>query len=190
MPGAFIVNCAISPMVSLKNWPYYQGGGLGGSAAYALLMGKDSVKSELDMGVGWQDPAIIKETGLCAWQSGSLPVLEMKKTPNFLRGKMGLLWTGSDHYTPSKTDLKRDYDLIRIAGELATSGVYNNNLYKIAQAVDLSYNVQLGEGMEPLPDIACLAKKYCGGGWGGYALYLFENRIDSIIPIEPFINDK
>jgi len=28
--------------------------------------------------------------------------------------------------------------------------------------------------MAALPDIAdCLARKYCGGGYGGYALYLF-----------------
>eukprot|EP00878_Enallax_costatus_P038545 GHUV01043857.1.p1 GENE.GHUV01043857.1~~GHUV01043857.1.p1 ORF type:complete len:233 (+),score=40.39 GHUV01043857.1:930-1628(+) len=58
-PGAYIVNCAVSPLVSLggagsKEWPYHIGGGLGGSAAHALLSGKDSVQSELDLGVGWQ----------------------------------------------------------------------------------------------------------------------------------------
>lgn len=57
--GAYIVNCAISPLVSLgepgsKEWPYHIGAGLGGSAAHALLSGKDSVQSELDLGVGWQ----------------------------------------------------------------------------------------------------------------------------------------
>ena len=37
------------------------------------------------------------------------------------------------------------------------------------------YQTQLDEGMEPLPVIAgALAHKYCGGGYGGYALYLFE----------------
>ena len=31
--GAFIVNCAISPMVSLRDWNYEQRSGLGGSGA-------------------------------------------------------------------------------------------------------------------------------------------------------------
>ncbi len=34
---AYIVNCAISPLVSLVDWQFEIGGGLGGSAAYALL---------------------------------------------------------------------------------------------------------------------------------------------------------
>jgi len=54
------------------------GAGLGGSAAHALLNGKDPVQSELDLGVGWQDPAVIRETGLCVWRSGSKPVLDFK----------------------------------------------------------------------------------------------------------------
>jgi cytidyltransferase-like protein len=57
--GGFIVNCAISPMVSLTNWCYEQKSGLGGSGAWALLNGHDGVESELNLGVGWQDPAII-----------------------------------------------------------------------------------------------------------------------------------
>ena len=191
IPGAFIVNCAISPLVSLTNWPYECGSGLGGSAAYSLLMGNNSIQSELDMGVGWQDPAIIKETGLCVWQSGPLPAIEIKKNPDFLQGKMGLLWTGKNHHTPSNTDRERDYILIKQAGDLARLGVQNSNLYKIGQAVDMSYSAQLDEGMEPLPNLEhSIAKKYCGGGWGGYALYLFEKRDNTnILPIEPFIND-
>ena len=189
IPGAFIVNCAISPLVSLHHWPFYQGGGLGGSAAYALLMGKDSVQSELDLGVGWQDPAIIKETGLCVWQSGTSPVLDMKKNPDFLKNKMGLFWTGKDHYTPSKTDLPRNYDIIKQAGDIAASGVFNSDINKIKKAIQLNYSTQLDEGMEPLPEMdGAIAKKYCGGGWGGYALYLFYDRINTnVIPIEPYI---
>jgi len=187
IPGAFIVNCAISPLVSLKHWPYHQGGGLGGSAAYAMLIGKDSVKSELDMGVGWQDPAVIKETGLCVWQSGVEPVLDIKKNPSFLQGKMGLLWLGQEHHTPSNVDRKRNYDTIKLAGDLAAIAVDDNDLYKLAQAVNMSYTAQLEEGMKKLPDMNCLAKKYCGGGWGGYALYLFENRTNEVFPIEPYM---
>jgi hypothetical protein len=36
------------------------------------------VQSELDLGVGWQDPAVIRETGLCVWHSGPAPVLDFK----------------------------------------------------------------------------------------------------------------
>lgn len=63
--GGFVVNCAISPMVSLRAWPYERNAGLGGSGAWALLSGRDGVTSELDLGVGWQDPAVIRETGWC-----------------------------------------------------------------------------------------------------------------------------
>ena len=63
-PGAHIVNCAISPLVSLHDWPYRPQAGLGGSGAYAMLRGNDGVRSELNLGVGWQDPAVIAETGL------------------------------------------------------------------------------------------------------------------------------
>ncbi len=55
-PGAYIVNCAISPFVSLDHWPYELRAGLGGSGAWAMLQGRDPVQSELDLGVGWQDP--------------------------------------------------------------------------------------------------------------------------------------
>jgi hypothetical protein len=188
IPGAFIVNCAISPLVSLRQWPYHQGGGLGGSAAYSLLMGKDSIKSELNMGVGWQDPAIIKETGLCVWQSGNTPILAFKRNPDLLKNKMGLIWTGNSHFTPSKTDLSRNYEMIKNAGNIAACGVYNNDLNKIAEGINLSYATQLDEGMQSLPELnGAIAKKYCGGGWGGYALYLFNNRTNNVTPIEPYI---
>jgi cytidyltransferase-like protein len=98
--GAFVVNCAISPTVSLRDWPYNRNAGLGGSGAWALLNGKDGVASELGLGVGWQDPAIISETGLCVWRSGPRPELELKHNGAFLRGRLALFWTGTDHDTP------------------------------------------------------------------------------------------
>lgn len=71
-PGAFIVNCAIAPLVSLGAWPYRLGGGLGGSGAHALLSGRDGVAAELELGVGWQ----VLERGLRAlaglWQCWEL----------------------------------------------------------------------------------------------------------------------
>ncbi|MDB4404536.1 hypothetical protein N9154_04305, partial [Akkermansiaceae bacterium] len=49
----------------------------------------------------------------------------------------------------------------------------------IAKAVGLSYQVQLAEKMDPLPEIeGSIARKYCGGGHGGYALYLFAKKED------------
>ena len=33
-----------------------------------FYQGRSSVQSELDLGVGWQDPSVIQETGLCVWK--------------------------------------------------------------------------------------------------------------------------
>ena len=89
--GSYVVNCAITPMVSLCEWPYEKRSGLGGSGAWAMLEGRDPVASELALGVGWQDPAVIAETGLCVWRSGSSPVLDVKGTGDFLEGRMAIL---------------------------------------------------------------------------------------------------
>ncbi len=110
--GAFIVNCAIAPTVSLRAWPYERNAGLGGSGAWALLNGKDGIGSELDLGVGWQDPAVIAETGLCVWRSGPRPVLDVKSSGEFLRGRMALYWTGVPHDTPAIVAGARDYEAI------------------------------------------------------------------------------
>ncbi|WIA16414.1 hypothetical protein OEZ85_013106 [Tetradesmus obliquus] len=199
--GAFIVNCAVGPLVSLNDWQYEVGGGLGGSAAHALLCGKNSVQSELDLGVGWQDPAVIQETGLCVWRSGAIPQLDFKSSGSFLQGKLALLWTGKPHVTYEKTDLQRDYDLIQQAGSMARQAVLpeQESVEALAAAVAVSYKMQLQEGMEELPSATEhgeLAKKYCGGGWGGYALYMFgsQQRRDAFVQgtqgarsIEPYL---
>jgi len=205
--GAHIVNCAISPTVSLRHWPYERNAGLGGSAAWAMLNGRDGVLSELGLGVGWQDPAVVVETGLCVWKSGPRPELELKVGGNFLRGRMALYWTGSGHCTPDVAGRARDYDGIARAGEMARAGVWESSVDKIAAGVRESYRVQRGEGMAPLPGdpaatagaelagCAPLAWKYCGGGHGGYAVYLFREpaqrdaacRIANFRPIEPYV---
>jgi hypothetical protein len=175
-PGAHIVNCAISPLVSLDNWPYEKMSGLGGSGAWALLNGHDSVASELDLGVGWQDPAVIRETGLCVWRSGQRPELSFKTDGAMLVGRMALLWTGGKHNTPGNVNKPRNYDLISRAGNQAARAVQAADLVALAGAVDISYQAQLDEGMSPLPDVPdSLARKYCGGGWGGYALVIFRD---------------
>ena len=116
--GAYVVNCTISPTVSLRSWPYERNAGLGGSGAWAMLNGKDGVTAELGLGVGWQDPAIIAETGLCVWRSGPRPALELKTSGDFLRGRMALYWTGIQHSTPGVADQQRDFDGIeRAAGD-------------------------------------------------------------------------
>ena len=67
---------------------------------------------------------------------------------------------------------------------------------RVARAVSMSYDVQRDEGMEQLPDISgSLCRKYCGGGWGGYALYLFPDRVqrdalttqENHLPVEPYV---
>ena len=195
--GAFIVNCAISPLVSLTNWGYEQQSGLGGSGAWALLNGNDGVESELNLGVGWQDPAVIRETGLCVWRSGAKPVLHFKRNGDFLRGHMAIHYTDIPHDTPATADNLRNYDLIEQAGACAKDAVFEASLSTLGTALDLSYKAQLQEGMHELSDApGCLGRKYLGGGWGGYALYLFEQSEDrdSFVasancnrPIEPYI---
>ncbi|KAF5838627.1 cytidyltransferase-related domain-containing protein [Dunaliella salina] len=175
-PNAYIVNCAISPLVTLDSWPYNTGAGLGGSAAHALLNGKCGVASELDLGVGWQDPAVISQTGLCVWRSGNRPELDFKTQGDFLRGRLALLWTGRSHTTYEFTDMKRDLSLIEAAGVAARQAVMpgQESVEKLADAINMSYKVQLDEGMQALESHGALAQKYCGGGFGGYALYLFK----------------
>lgn len=180
--GAYIVNCSISPTVSLREWPYERNAGLGGSGAWALLNGKDSVDAELDLGVGWQDPAVISETGLCVWRSGPRPELEFKSSADFLRGRMALFWTGNSHDTPKVVSNSRDLDAIARAGQAARDAAWASSLEGLAGAVRQSYAAQLAEGMTALAGsvggVTALAVKYCGGGFGGYALYLCASQSD------------
>jgi len=195
-PDGYIVNCAISPTVSLRSWGYERNAGLGGSGAWAMLNGRDGVGSELDLGVGWQDPAVISEGGLCVWRSGPRPALDIKTDGAMLRGRMALFWSGRQHSTPDIAASPRDYDAIVRAGAAAREAVWRNDFRALAAAVTLSYAVQRAEGMDALiEDVrgAC-AWKYCGGGFGGYAVYLFDDQASrdaacargDFRPIEPF----
>lgn len=195
-PGDFIVNCAISPLVSLREWPFEKQAGLGGSGAWALLNGRDGVDSEIDLGVGWQDPAVIRETGLCVWRSGHSPVLDFKHNGDFLTGRMAIFWTGHPHDTPGAAELPRDYDLIARSSHIAREGVLRADIALLASAMNLYHEAQLAEGMDPLPKLAgALGAKYCGGGHGGYALYLFPSETEraaalanhpALRPVEPY----
>lgn len=177
--GAFVVNCAVSPLVSLQEWPFEKQAGLGGSGAWALINGKDAIDAELDLGVGWQDPAVIRETGLCVWRSGKEPVLDFKQNGDFLDGKMAIYWTGKAHDTPGSANITRDYDKIAASSVVARKGVLEADVSILGEGVKLFYEAQLEEGMDKLPDISgAIAKKYCGGGHGGYALYLFSDPSD------------
>ncbi|GMH80497.1 hypothetical protein TL16_g08569 [Triparma laevis f. inornata] len=205
--GGFIVNCSVSPLVSLSDWPYNLRGGLGGSGAWAMLQGSGSdnqlgaaVDKELALGVGWQDPAIISETGLVVWKSGVVPGLEVKVDPTaMLEGKMAIYWTGDPHDTPATAKLEKDLDAIETAGKKARDAVWASDYSMLCEAVNMSYKVQLGEGMNDLvaspAGINVKAKKYLGGGFGGYALFLFDSKEerDKIIEhdgfrsVEPYI---
>jgi cytidyltransferase-like protein len=198
--GSYIVNCTISPLVSLDNWPYHIGGGLGGSAAKSILDMRNGMRAELTMGVGWQDPAVIEETGLCVWRSGEKPVLEAKFNPDWLNGKMAIFWTGSSHYCPDLLTKERNYFGISVNSYEAFRSVHERNLNSLANTINMSYKIQIQEGMESLPNIHySIAKKYLGGGHGGYALYLFRSTIDrdsavaknsGMMSIEPYIKDR
>lgn len=187
-PGAYIVNCAISPTVSLTHWPYQKNAGLGGSGAWALLNGRSGVQDEIDLGVGWQDPAVIAETGVCVWRSGPLPVLDFKRHGDWLEGGMALMWTGTEHDTPTIVEYPRDFDAIEESGHRAREGVLQADRKLLAKGIQIYHQTQLAEGMSPLPDApGAIAKKYCGGGWGGYAVYLFaENKDrDAFVETDP-----
>jgi hypothetical protein len=194
--GEYVVNCAISPLVSLREWPYEKQAGLGGSGAWALLNGKDGIDSELDLGVGWQDPAVIRETGVCVWRSGARPVLDFKRSGDFLKGRMAILWTAGQHDTPGVVDHPRDYDRIAESGRIAREAALAEDLTLLAKGISIYHETQLAEGMEPLPDLkGALARKYCGGGYGGYAVYLFPDEEaravaisdrQDLLAVEPF----
>ncbi len=194
--GEYIVNCSVSPTVSLKEWNYRQGAGMGGSGAWSVLNGWDPVRSELGIGTGWQDPAVVAETGACVWRSGKYPVLDFKNTGEFLRGHMAIFDTRIKHHTPGIASLSRDFTKIAKAGRIARLGVQQQDIAVLAVGVQLSYQVQLGEGMAPLEPIGdSVAHKYCGGGHGGYVLYLYETpeaRAEALelcpdlYPVEPY----
>lgn len=194
--GAYIVNCAVSPTVSLREWLYRKGAGMGGSGGWSVLNGWDPVGSELGLGVGWQDPAVIAETGACVWKSGHKPVLDFKNTGEFLRGRMAIYDTRIKHNTPGLAGLERPFRKIAKAASVARLGIKEQDISVLAIGVQMSYQLQLEEGQAPLPKIGeCLAHKYCGGGHGGYAVYLYETpeareaaleACEDLYPVEPF----
>ncbi|MDB4719335.1 cytidyltransferase, partial [Akkermansiaceae bacterium] len=124
--------------------------------------------------------------------SGERPRLDLKRDGSFLAGCMGLLWTRKQHDTPGSVGFERDYDLIERAGAVAREAVMAESVAKLAEAVLMSYSAQLEEGMEELPEIlGSVARKYCGGGHGGYALYLFPSReardaAPGLVAVEPY----
>lgn len=194
--GAYIVNCAVSPTVSLREWLYRKGAGMGGSGGWSVLNGWDPVGSELGLGVGWQDPAVIAETGACVWKSGHKPMLDFKNTGEFLRGRMAIFDTRIKHNTPGLAGLERPFKKIAKAASVARLGIKEQDIAVLAIGVQMSYQLQLEEGQAPLPKIGdCLAHKYCGGGHGGYAVYLYETpeareealeSCEDLYPVEPF----
>jgi len=175
--GGYIVNATIDWFAGRDTIDCRPGSGLGGSAAYSLLSGGDSVTSELNTGAGWQDPAIIQETGICVWKSGVRPELVRKTSGDWLSCSIGLYDTGTQHTTSDIKHKARDYNKIKEASVLAATAVKHEDKDLLIEAVRESYKVQLGEGMEPLPEYPNSAMKYCGAGHGGYAMYLFDGDV-------------
>lgn len=177
--GGFVVNCAIKPFMTLKNNAFAKGGGLGGSAAWSLLNDKDPYRFDAAQGCGWQDPAVIIETGLCVWKSGNKPDLHYKDSGRLLSGKMAIYATGMSHETKKLVAKERDYNKIFEASKIAARAVMTKDLSALARAISLTYSAQLEEGMSKLPPVnGAIAYKYCGGGHGGYALYLFRSKLE------------
>jgi cytidyltransferase-like protein len=188
---AFIVNCTINKFMD-EDCEFKSGAGVGGSAAWWVYQGDNTLEREINNGAGWQDPAIVVETGLCAWRSGKLPVLELKVNPDFLNDRMALSYDRTPHDTPSLKDLDRDYDLIERASIKAYLAIVSKNLYLLGEAVDMSYKAQLKEGMAELDSYGEISKKYCGSGWGGCSLYMFDDYgeiPEHMIKIQPYIRN-
>lgn len=197
--NGYVVNCSISPMVSLSKWDYDKKSGLGGSGAYAILTGQDPIETEKKFGNGWQDVAIILETGICIWEAGPSPVLIMKTRGDWLRGKMALFNTELPHQKEEIKKIKRNYQLIERASRIAFKAVENQSIQNLQDAIHETYMAQLQEGMQPLPEWGSATYKYCGSGWGGYGLYLFTNQNAREVfltkhpqarAIEPYMNDR
>ena len=172
----FIVNCAISPHVSRDEWSYKIGSGLGGSAALDIIEGRNPFECEAARGVGWQDPAVLIETGLCVWRAGDRPHLVRRSDGAILAGCMAIKWTRDRELTAGRIAAKRrPLGKIQFAGRLASDA---RTIEAIAIAVNQSYQAQLEEGMHTLATPRdAMASKYCGAGWGGYALHLFGCRL-------------
>jgi len=87
--------------------------------------------------------------------------------------------------------------MIKMAGDTAAGAVQKDSYPALCTAVRMSYAAQREEGMEELPTVdGADARKYCGGGHGGYAVYLFccqrlrDNAVDHIeamMAVEPFM---
>jgi mevalonate kinase len=128
--------------------------------------------------------------------------LELKVDGAFLRGRLALYWTGNPHDTPDLAKNPRDYAALARASLIAREAAWQRDLVKLAQAVRDTHAVQLAEGMTPLDgaaklssDAQPLAAKYCGGGYGGYAVYLFKEtahrdaacKVDGFRAVEPYL---
>jgi len=177
----FVVNCAITPGISLWEWPYESEAGLGGSAAWVMLQGEQPLETEMAQGAGWQDPAVIAETGLCVWRSGKRPVLDLKRSGDLLKGRLALYWTEKREertWLQRQWNSPRDLAAIAAASQIAREAVLNEDIEKLAAAMQATYKMQLAEGMSPLPEGDALVMKYCGRGWGGYAVALFACQAD------------
>ena len=108
-------------------------------------------------------------------RSGQAPVLDFKHNGDFLSGRMAVQWTGSPHDTPGVANLARDFDRIAQSGRIAREGALHADIARLAEGVSIYHQTQLEEGMEPLSGVpGSIARKYCGGGHGGYALHLFD----------------
>jgi len=173
---AYIVNCAITPLVSLDNWPYEIGGGLAGSTAHAILTGDDPMAYELDSGAGWQDPAVLDETGLCVWKSGPDPNLIHRESGKWFSGLLAILNTGIQHNTPSLVDRPRDYDAIAEASRIGAEAVHLHDLAAFGMAMIATHITQVSEGDPRLPEFGSVGRVLCGSASGGHGVYLFENR--------------
>lgn len=170
--GAFVVNCTVHP-AALDD----------GSAVFNPKVCK----------VGWQETALLAETGLCVWRSGDRPVLESKHNPDWLCGLLALQRLLPQLKAEELVHMPRNYAERAEASRIAAKAASERNVTKLAEAVNMEHNAELEEGFSPVPSaLNALAYKYAGTS--GYAVYLFSDRISrdrfcstGAVPVEPYI---
>jgi hypothetical protein len=113
---------------------------------------------------------------------------------------MAISWTFERNGTTGDLAARpRLYENIRQTALVAERAVRAESFDLLAHAAWETHEIQIREGMPALPEIpGAVARKYCGAGHGGYALYLFRQAADreafvqgreGALAVEPYLED-
>ena len=216
----YVCNMAITPGAALASTAtqdigaFPEKSGLGTSAAWAMLNGHDPYHFDKAHGCGWQDPAVIEETGLCVWHGGPTARLISKSSGELLRGLLAVFDTGVRE-RENIAGLSRNIPVTAshtmslvpdvLKNMHGVSGYVMLLLDALARGMHTTYKAQLQEGMRTLAKTPAgrlitqrnaRAVKYLGAGHGGYAVVLFTDsherdmfviNVPSAVAVEPYL---